>query len=119
MKVLLLALFLSDVAQGDLRTDDDPVSVPRQSNQVGNLYQTIESTGLTEIVTRTGNATGELTNINGAVQTITGGEVNITPAVIAANTAQNQLSGGVMRLLNIEGAARSIQNHIGGMFRRQ
>lgn len=119
MKVLLLTLLVTGLAQADLRTVNDPVPAQKPHSQTGNLYQTVEGSGLPELVSRTGNATGELTNINGAVQTITGGGVNITPAVSAANNAQNQLGDGVMRLLKIEGAARSIPNHIGRVFGTQ
>jgi hypothetical protein len=116
MKVLLLTLFVSGLAQADLRTGD-PVPVP--GHQTGDLYQTVEGSGLPGLVNRTGRATGELANINGAIQTITGGGAHITPAVSAANNAQNQLGSGVMRLLQIEGAARSIPNHVGRVFGTQ
>lgn len=116
MRVLIAFFLLSGFAQADLRTVEAPLPETNQSHQSGHLYQTIEGTGLPVLVERTGTATANLSNLNGSLMTITGGNANITGVVWVANDAQNKLGGAVMRGLTIEGAARSIQNHIGGMF---
>ena len=46
MKVLLLTLLVSGVAQADLRTVNDPVPAQKPHSQTGNLYQTVEGSGL-------------------------------------------------------------------------
>ena len=113
----LLTLLFSSVALADLEVAEQPRPAPQERYDSGNIYGMSEATGLPELLKYTGNATGELTNINGSIKTITGGGASITGAVNAANEANNQFANVVNRAMNIEGAARSMGNHVSNMFK--
>lgn len=114
MKCLPILLLIATPALADLQVNESP---QQERYDSGNIYSISEATGLPELLKYTGNATGELTNINGSIKTITGGWGNITGVVDAANQANNQFSNVVNRGMQVEGATRSIGNHIYNMFR--
>lgn len=117
MKYFPLLLVLANPVWADLQEASEPLPVTPERYDSGNIYGISEATGLPELLKYTGNATGELTNINGSIKTITGGWGNITGVVDAANQANNQFANVVNRGMNIEGATRSIGNHVSNMFR--
>lgn len=117
MKYLPILLLMSTPVCADLEVWEEPRPVSQERYDSGNIYGISEATGLPELLKYTGNATGELTNINGSIKTITGGVANINGAVNAANEVNNQFSNVVNRGMNIEGATRSMGNHVSSMFR--
>jgi hypothetical protein len=101
----------------DLEVAEELPQASQERYDTGNIYGISEATGVPELLKYTGNATANLSNINGAVMTTTMGAVNISPAVNWANQANNYLGTGVMQVLKTEGSVRSIPDHVFNMFR--
>lgn len=117
MKYVPILLLMCIPVWADLEVAVEPRPVSQERHDSGNIYGIFEATGLPKLLKYTGKATGNLTNINGSIKTITGSGANITSAVNAANETNNQVSNIVNRGMNIEGATQSIGNHVSNMLR--
>jgi phage protein U len=65
-----------------------------------------------------GNATGELTNLSGALSTITGGKYNLNNVLTKVNNVSNTVTGGINSGQTVLGVIGSAANSMGSIVRQ-